>query len=251
MSHDPTNDELEISVRPPRAVVGRLIVLTALCHRAYLELAPASQREAMDSEGERFDLITWLNETGALAVATPNEREFLLAPLGLPNRATADRQSWCIEAAAVLAWANQLLATAPSYDAPVTAAPVLAQLPSVGESTEVLLSRFELRAEEAIAAERERAELWQWRSELARGQTSTPLNRGGPPQVAMDVAAEGIAAGLLQTQNKGDFAVFGLAYFELSLVEVETLGDIAAERLRALNWLCGFGADWDTTPLEI
>jgi len=251
MSHDPTNDELEINVQPPRAVASRLIILTALCHRAYLELAPGSEREAMDSEGERFDLITWLTETGALAVATSNERVFLLAPLGLLNRATAERQSWSIEAAAVLAWANQLLATSPEYDAPVKAASVLTRLPSIGESNEVFLSRFELRTEEAIAAERERAELWHWRSELAMGQISTQMDRGRPPQVAMDVAAEGIAAGLLHTLNKGDFAVFGLAYFELSLVDVETLGDIAAERLRALNWFCGFGADWDTTPLEI
>ena len=31
----------------------------------------------------------------------------------------------------------------------------------------------------------------------------------------------------------------------------EPLAILATERLRALNWLCGFGSDWDHVPLDI
>jgi len=66
-----------------------------------------------------------------------------------------------------------------------------------------------------------------------------------------DVAAEGHVLGLLSKPRHNDFPARGRAYRRLAADAVADLGAVAEERLRALNWLCGFGPDWDDVPLDI
>lgn len=42
-----------------------------------------------------------------------------------------------------------------------------------------------------------------------------------------------------------DFPALGKPYSQLTEAEWQTMRSIATERLYALDWLCGYSADWD------
>jgi hypothetical protein len=66
-----------------------------------------------------------------------------------------------------------------------------------------------------------------------------------------DVVAEAGTAGYLPPLLDRDFSVRGRSIKEISDSDVDELIAITAQRLRALNWLCGFGTSWDDVPLDI
>ena len=66
-----------------------------------------------------------------------------------------------------------------------------------------------------------------------------------------EVADEAYVAEYLPPPAGHDFPVQGRPYRSLDPEVRETLSSIAAERLRAFNWLCGFGPDWDNVPLDV
>ena len=100
--------------------------------------------------------------------------------------------------------------------------------------------RVRLRSEQELADERERMELWYW-----RGDTEIP------DEDLAEVVAQVAAAGLIPIVD-GDFALSdGTSYVTLSEEDQDELNWVAEQRLRALNWVCGFGDSWETAPLDI
>ena len=65
-----------------------------------------------------------------------------------------------------------------------------------------------------------------------------------------EVAAEAAAAGLLGAPG-GDFVIGGRDLSSFNDDDLSKLAATTEERLRALNWLCGFGASWDDVPLDV
>jgi hypothetical protein len=245
------NDELDIVLRPPAVAAARAIVVSAVCRRAHLELAPGDLGPD-DPEGERFDLAAWVVEEGLDPTLTPAEQRLLKTRTGKLPADDVIAASWQIEGVAALAWAMGLLDEIPRYDEPVDPAALLSQLPSPWSSTRPLRSSAGLRPESAIARERERAELWQWRAENAgEGTGSDQREVRELRTLVREVAEEAHVAGLIDPPVGHDFPVRGRPYRDQSTDTLETLAIIAAERLRALNWLCGFGADWESVPLDV
>ena len=245
------DDELDIMLRAPAVVASRAVVLSVVCRRAHLELAPGDLGPD-DPEGERFDLAAWIAEEGLDPILTPAEQRLLKTRVGKLARAGVLAASWRIEGLAVLAWALTLLDDPPAYDSPVEPTALLALIPAPWASTRALRTTANLRPESEIADERERAELWHWRAETAA--TSPGPSRGDDRDLrslVREVAEEAYAAGLLAPLAGHDFPISGRPYRELNPDARETLAIVAAERLRALNWLCGFGPIWDRVPLDV
>ena len=248
---DDLDDELDINLRPPTAVAARAVIVAAICRRAYLELAPTDQASD-DPEGDRFDLAAWISEQGLEPALTHSERRLLKARLGKVPADEVVSASWQIEGLAVLAWALRLLDEAPDYDQPVDPFTLLSRVPAPWDATQEFRTAGLLRTEPEIARERERAELWHWRGGVDALVASG--DRAGASDLRhaiREVAEEGHGAGLLPAPAGHDFSVQRRAYRSLNPEVRETLASIAAERLRALNWLCGFGSDWDHVPLDL
>lgn len=244
-------DEIEVNLRTPREAAERLIVLGAVCRRAFLEERPEGvEDDAPDAE--RFDLVSWLRDEGVEVAATPRERRLLAARVGLLEPDVAAAASWQSEALLMLGWALRLVDEVPPYDAVADPASLLRAVPAPWESTDAFRRGARLRDETDIAVERERAELWHWRAGVADLlRDARAAERGELLAAIAAVAREATAAGLVSPLVDGDFPVRGRAYREVPAAVLPDLDAVAAERLWALNWLCGFGTSWDHVPLDV
>lgn len=241
------DDTLEIVLRLPAEVAARLIALATVVRRCALELDPTG-----DAEGDRFDLAAWLREERVTPVLTPDELRIVETRVGALDRDVAEDGSWRIESVAVLAWAAGLTDQLPTYELPSPPAEILALIPEPWDKVEPFRGELDLRSEDEVAAARDQAELWQWRGQILTAEdgqslAATPEMR----QIIREVAADSARAGLFERSIGNDFPVAGRPYRNLTEDERALLTDLASERLRALNWLCGFGASWDDAPTDI
>ena len=242
--------EVEIDLRPAREVAERLLVLGAVCRRAFLEAEPEDVADDLDAE--RFDLAAWLRSEGLEDAATPSERRFLATRVGRLDPEQAAAASWQTEAMVPLGWALGLIEAMPPYDRVADPTPLLATVPAPWDATAPFRQAAALRDEAAIVAERERAELWFWRAETAEllvraaGRERTDLLAA-----VRDVAHDAVDAGVLPALAGDDFPAWDRPYRDLDSAALDEVGAVATERLRALNWLCGFGASWDDVPTEV
>lgn len=243
------DDALDILLRSPREAAERALVLSAVCRRAFLE-ERAREIEDDDREAERFDLVAWLRTEGLDGAATDDERRLLHARVGRLPPDDAAEASWRTEALVALAWALDLLPEMPPYDAVADPAAVVSAIPAPWSPTAAWRRDARLRPEATIATERERAELWHWRAETADlVVVADDAERSALATAIRDVAAEARNAGVLTRLIRDDFPARGEAYRALAAEAVAELGAVAVERVRALNWLCGFGSGWNDVPL--
>lgn len=253
------DDDLDIRLRAPRLVVERLVVLAAVTRRAILERLPddvqisdGTDQHHEDPESGRFDLVGWLREEKLDRVATEGERSLLHTRIGRLPAEEAARATWAGEAMVALAWCGGIVAEFPPYGEATDIASVLDFIPSPWESVKPLFARFELRPQAEIAAEREKSELWLWRAGIeAVFRQAAPDERGELKSLIAEVTHEAVSAGLLPAASSGDFSAPNRPVTRLDAATLDELTATAQERLRALNWVCGFGDSWDDVPVEI
>lgn len=242
---DEDDESVDITLRPAAEVAARLIALTSVVRRSMLELDPSG-----DAEGDRFDLAGWLREEHLTPLLTDDERRMVETRLGGLDRDEAEDAGWRVECVAVLAWAAGLTDDLPAYHLPAPPDAVLALVPEPWDKVQPFRASVALRSEDEIAAAREEAELWRWRGTLDEDDPAAGA-WAEVRQLIREVAADSARAGLFEKPVGGDFPVAGRPYRDLGGEERGLLTDIASERLRALNWLCGFGSSWDDTPLDL
>jgi hypothetical protein len=243
------HDEIEINLRQPREVAKRIIVLGTVLRRLALEHADR------DSEGdaaeEAFDLRAWLSEQELDAALTLRESDLLAAPVGTLDPGAVAETSWQGEGLAAIAWAAGItgrLGPADSADV----ADLLQTLPMPWDETASFVARANLAPETDIAHAREAMDLCHWRiSAEALRRVASAADRREYDMAIRETAAEAAAAGLITATPEGDFAIAGQDVSSLSSDEIDRIIAVSGERLRALNWLCGFGASWDDVPLDI
>ena len=241
------NEFLEITLRSAAEVAGRLIALAAVVRRCALELDPVG-----DAEGDRFDLAAWLREEHLAGLLTADEQRLIGTRVGGLAPEVAEDGSWRIEAVAALAWAGGIIDMLPPFDQGAQPGPLLDTLPESWDKTALFRARVVLRGEDEIAAAREMAELWHWRGQIE--EDIADADDGAVRQlrdVIREVASDAARAGLFERPLGGDFVAGKRLFRDLSPEERQLMTEIAGERLHALNWLCGFGATWDDTPLDI
>jgi hypothetical protein len=243
---------IDIDLRPAPEVARRLIVLATLCRRAFLESPPGIASLEEDPQTEAFDLVTWLAEYDLEPTLTASERRLLNAPVGslLPEESRA--ATWNAEALLALGWAGGLLPTLSEPTEPGDPQPILGSVPAPWQSPAAWIGSFGLRSEENIARERERAEVWLWRAEIEDERPHLTGRRLAELETDLrDVVRESIATGLLARGVRDDFPVGGAPFRSLDEDWVDLIAGIAAVRLHALNWLCGFGISWEDVPLDV
>jgi hypothetical protein len=245
------DEEIDINLRPAAEVGRRLVVLATLCRRAFLESASDDLDPEDDPETERFDLETWLDDQGLGAEQTIWERQFLNTAVGALAEDEARAGTWNAEALVALGWAVGLIDQMPDPVGPTDPAPVLSATPAPWDDPRSWIASIELRPEETVALERERAEIWLWRAEIEderrqlRGRALSTLESD-----LREVVRESAEAGLL-TSPDADFPVSSRPFHTLDQETIDLVAGVAGVRLHALNWLCGFGTSWDDVPLDL
>jgi hypothetical protein len=242
-------DEIDVELRAPAEVRVRILVLSAILRRLALESDPAD--DAGDQLGDAFDEREWLRDQGLAGELTPQEATLLSSPPGTLASDAIGEASWQGEALSALAWAIGAVEM-PPVDAPSDPRPILNIVPHPWGTTQDWIGDSTLVSELDAVREREVTEIWHWRAttELLRREASE-AERGEYEAAIREVAAEALTAGLVAALRDGDFEARGRSVKDLSTNDVDELIAVIGQRLRALNWLCGFGSSWDDVPFEV
>lgn len=233
------DDELDIQPWPVLELIGRAVTLTSVARRGLIEVD--ENDDVFTRETDRFELATWAR-TELTNWITDTELGILNTPIGNLTETQMLISDEALYAAGAIAWALRAI-TVQTMPIPATDefnATVLAWAPGPWDRVRNLQKSARLRSDEDLAIERERAELWYWRCDT--GISDSELQ---------EVVAEVESAGLIAIID-GDFATDdGQVFGTLSEDNRDEIGWVAEQRLRALNWACGFGDSWETAPLML
>ncbi|MDX6621414.1 MAG: hypothetical protein QOK36_3800 [Gaiellales bacterium] len=192
------------------AVVDRVLCVSATAMLG--AIAAAVAEGTMDGEAAAKYLTEshrWLIRENLASALSARERALLAKPVPEWTQDEVIQANWHNEAIGVLLWAIAALAELLPHDARFERLP--SSVPLLA-STSGFRGAARLRPPEVIGEARRVAELRHWRA-----RTSQPLDGDGPVH---DLDADRYSA----------------------------VAASAAERHRALNWLVGHAADWDSVP---
>lgn len=233
------DDELDIQPWPVLELVGRAVVLTSVAKRGMLEVD--DEDDVFGRETDRFELSTWAR-TELSNWITDRELAILNAPIGDLSEEQMLLADEALYAAGAVAWALRSVTTdiLPIPDDQAFNAAVMEWAPTPWDKVRNLQKRVRLHSDEELASERERMELWWWRA-----------NDDISAEDLAEVVAEVAEAGLIDIVD-GDFGTDeGVAFGNLDDDSQTEIGWISEQRLRTLNWVCGFGDSWESAPLEL
>lgn len=238
-------DEIEIQPWPPVELVGRAAVLASLARRYAIELELEEGGDPFDLETERFDLSAWARtELGSWL--TDEELRILNTTNGEFSDEDADLCEDAIVGGVAVIWALGVVKAdqLPWDQEDEMEAQLLDWAPKPWGNVRPLVKNARIRSDEVLAFERERWELWYWRSGFEDDLDAEDR------AAIVEAAGEAHEAGLI-AMRAGDFLVDDRTYGELDPLEREAVAATAYARLRALNWVCGLGETWETTPLLV
>lgn len=233
------DDELDIQPWPVLELIGRAVALVSVARRGLLEVD--EELDVFSKETDRFELFTWAR-TELSNWITDAELEVLNTPIGNLDEDQMLLADEALYAVGAVAWALRAVPDEymPMPDTDEFMTQVLSWAPTPWDKVRQLQKRVRLRSDQDLADERERMELWYWR---------------GSEDIAAEELAEVVAeidAVDLMPTAEGDLAIAGgIPFSSLPQDEQDDLVWIAEQRLRALNWVCGFGETWETAPLDV
>lgn len=234
------DDTIDIQPWPVIELIGRGVTLATVARRGILEVD--DERDNFDLETDRFDLSTWAR-TELQNWISDDELRLLNTSVG---ELTDDDLSMCDNAlvsATAIAWALRAVDIdhLPLPEQEEVNEQTLKWAPEPWNKVRSLQSRARLRSDEDLANERERWELWYWR-----------VTDGADDDAALrDVVDEVRETGLIPVAEE-DFADDrSIPFSRLSEEERDDVAWLSQLRLRALNWVCGFGDSWETAPLYL
>lgn len=233
------DDELDIQPWPVLELIGRAVALTTVATRGLLEVD--EDADVFSKETDRFELSTWAR-TELTNWITNNELAVLNTSIGNLTEEQMMLADEALTAAGAVAWALRSVTVdrLPVPDSETFIAAVMDWAPGPWDKVRSLQKRVRLRSDQELADERERADLWYWRG-------TTDIS----DEDLAEVVAEVSAAGLIPIVD-GDFATDdGVPFASLSEGDQDDIAWISEQRLRALNWVCGFGETWETASLDI
>jgi hypothetical protein len=243
---------IEIQLRPIAEVAGRMAILASLIQVALLLADPDDDRPTATIEQELDDLTDALLIGELADLLSDKERQFLQSERDRLDEETIVEMLWRAEALEALSWSTDPSAgqlSEPWRQADMTN--FVSSIPPPWDELDAFADARRLRPENEIAARREAAELWTWRSAVeeelrsAKGRAQDELLA-----TVRDVADEAAQAELLDA-NEGDFLVDRKPYHRVDDETKALIAEVSFQRLWALNWLCGFGETWDEVPLDV
>jgi hypothetical protein len=196
-------------------------------------------------------LNIWIADEGLIASQSTREKPLVSKALGSWSRQELIDSAWRANSLGVILWALSRFDELPPWDTQFTPQETIKPL-NLFAPIGPFLERAVLRPESEIEPMRELAELWHWRSRTRRLQEEgfQPEDGISLEDKVRTAAAKAFRDGDIPKPIGGDFPVFGKAYADLSTEECSQTSSIAIERLYALNWLCGYAADWDAVPTD-
>ena len=208
-----------------------------------------SGRQAKREHSQRLD--AWARAEGLGRHFSPEEKRVLSIPIGKwPEQDLLDAH-WRSEAFGVLAWSLSLIDRMPAWDRVIGVEfPEIHHVSGLLSPTKEFLWRVKLRPATDLAKMQVRAKAWNWRARTTRLiRENHPL----PPQITWDELLKVSSHGHYEEGDtpppiRDDFPVLNKAYRELTDGEYQEILSIAQERHFAMNWLCGYSEDWDSTP---
>ena len=242
-------DEIDIQLRTAADVAARVVILSTLLRRLWIE-SQAATVTATDLDGEAYDLREWLRGERHWDDLTLAEAAILETPPGKLSEDDAATIAWQSEGLATLGWALGLTGQLGS-GYPADVATVVLALPEPWDDLASWVRDCSLRPEKDIAGERDLAEIIAWRAGIEEPMRGASAARLAEYAIAIaEVVREATAAGYLGA-NEPDLLVNQQPLTSFTVTGLQKLVALAAERLRALNWLCGFGDSWDRVPLDV
>jgi hypothetical protein len=247
MTEDDTQEaSIEIELRSPETVARRCVILASIIQRFSIDATPQD-----DPYEVAFDLREWLRSERLWDEATPGEQAFFKRPPGRPEPEDDPDVALVAESLATIAWGLALLPSL-AYNRLTRLASLIQEIPGPWESTSSWISKQTLRAEAEIARMRETHEVWHWRFEIeVDRRSSTGHELIEIENLIRTVTQEAVAADLLARGKEGGFTIDGVAVTALAASDIAEHQLLTQERLIALNWICGFGDDWDNVPIDI
>ncbi|SHI76566.1 protein of unknown function [Desulfatibacillum alkenivorans DSM 16219] len=245
-----------------RAVARRALCLAVMVKRGRLEIKlRKSQARGNESiHKEINELYQWVKDNALYEALADSESALLRRMGGTWSQQEAGAACWRNEALGTLLWALGAVEEIPPYDHPFEWEDLSQKLPVPAAKEDfpapdpvgLFLHKAVIKDPEEIANARELAELWHWRA-----RTTQIMEQGveAPEGFSFEQIISQ-AANAAYTQNEipqplgGDFPVFGKAYASLGPEELQLAASIARERHLALNWLCMYAEDWDSTPTD-
>ena len=242
-------EDIDVELRTPEEVRARILILSSLLRRLALENIPPDGEG--DSLADAFDEREWLRDQDLAGQLTAGEAAFLDSRPGSIAPDVTTEVSWQGEALIALAWAIKISAM-PPIDETADPRTIMDLVPRPWDTTKAWTSDPAFVSESDAVRQRELAEIWHWRAttELLRREAD-PADRRDYEAAIAEVAAEAGTAGYVPALQDGDFPVRGRSITNISDTEVDELVALTGQRLRALNWLCGFGRSWDDVPLDV
>lgn len=237
---DIEDDTVDIRPWPVAELVGRAVVLATVARRGLIDLD--EERDLFEVEADQFDLSAWAR-TELQGWVNARDVALLTKPAGEMNERDLAECEESLVGASTIAWALRAIEAAelPVPQDGVAENETLDWAPEPWEKVRPIQQRVRLRSDEDLARERERWELWYWRA----------VDAGEDENALADVVAEISDEGLIPIVD-GDFATGnGQPFGRLAQNEKDDIAWLAEVRLRAMNWVCGFGTDWDAAPLYI
>lgn len=244
MTDDPHYEEIDDSIDiqpwPVIELIGRGVTLATVARRGLLEVD--DERDVFDLETDRFDLSTWAR-TELQNWITDNELRILNTTVGELSEEDLSTCDDSLVGATAIAWAIRAVDAAhlPLPDQVSLNEQTLAWAPEPWEKVRSRQSRARIRPDEDLAAERERWEIWYWRATEGDDDTAA----------LAEVVAEVRETELLPIAEDDLATDNGTPYSRLDEDEQDDVAWIAELRLRALNWVCGFGESWEAAPLYL
>lgn len=242
------DDSIEINLRPAREVGRRLIVLVSLLHRAELETRTGESDPAALEE-ERFDLSAWLIDQQIADALAPSEHRLLDAPIGTLAESDLDALSSAQGSIEAIAWSLKLT---DRLRADQDVAEIVRLVPAPEDRAGAFLQGLSLRPIAAMADARETSEVWAWRFDIElEARAENRAIHADDAEVVRAVLNELADSGAQVESIDGDFVLDGFPVSRVDPILVEFAAAVEIERLRAFNWVCGYGQTWDDVPLDI
>lgn len=196
-------------------------------------------------------LNIWLADAGLIASQSTREKPLISRALGSWSRQELIDAAWRANSLGVILWALSQFDELPPWDRQFTPQETIRTL-NLFAPIGPFMEKSILRPEAEIEKMRSLAALWHWRADVRRRQDESqdPQEKESLAAEARQAAAAAFGRGELPELIGGDFPVFGKAYGDISADEFNEANSIAVERHYALNWLCGYAADWDVVPTD-
>jgi hypothetical protein len=241
---------VDIELRSTEELAARLVILAGL-----IQLALSFGEDDNDPtvvESERLDLLDALRIGQVTVHLSPSEHSLLAT---IESKAVDEETVlgilWQVEALAALGWAAIYLPELSDPWQQADVAKLMASVPPPWEELDCFFTSVRSRPEDEIAAARETAELWGWRTSLeSEIELADGRDRAELIAILREATTEAAHAGLIRS-SASDFNVRGRPFSQSDSETQITIAEVSTQRLRALNWLCGFGSSWDDVPLNV